>query len=223
MRTSNLSQGRILLMGLVCLCIQAITPSARAVNLTNLDPVNALFEGDEDELSTLAGGPGNNGLALGGATTTADGFTYNIEFAPDPADLSGLVLLMEIGGTTNGAGLFLIDGVPTLALKTGAAGTPPASETLSDLDFSDGAASLFSSFGSVTAGNSISVAATWGLNNAYSLAVQDNTAQFSTLDTETITGQSATNYNWEGNGTFNVGDDLAPDPDRAAAFPMSIT
>lgn len=183
---------------------------ALAVNLSNLDPMNALFVGDEDSLSATAGGPGTNGLALGASTNTANGFTYNITFSPDPADLSGLVLLMEIGGTTNGVGLYLIDGVPTLALKTGAAGTAPASETLSDLDFSDGAASIFSSYGPVTAGNSISVATTWGTNNLFSLAVQDDTDMYSTLDAVTITGQSDTDYNWLGNGTFNVGDDLQP-------------
>ena len=207
-----------------CMAIACcLATQAYSLNLTDLDPVNALFQGDEDSLSTLAGGPGNNGLDLKAATDIAAGFTYNIDVTPDTADLDGLVLLMEIGGTTNGVGLYLIDGVPTLALKTGASGTPPSSDSVSDLDFSDGAASIFSSYGPITAGNSISIAATWGTNNLYSLAVQDNTAQYSTLDALTITGKSDTSYNWEGNGTFNVGDDLEPNPGSRGGLTDSTT
>ncbi len=69
--------------------------------IVGLDPASAFYD--------AAGATTQNTQS---AATRADGMTYNITFTPQTADLSGLVLLMEIGGTSNGTGLYLVDGVP---------------------------------------------------------------------------------------------------------------
>lgn len=45
------------------------------------------------------------------------GLTFHIAVRPVAEDLSGTVLLMEIGGNSNGSGLYLIDGVPSFIQK----------------------------------------------------------------------------------------------------------
>jgi hypothetical protein len=45
------------------------------------------------------------------------GLAFEVNLIPTPEDLEGFVLLLEIGGGSNGCGIYLIDAVPTLLIK----------------------------------------------------------------------------------------------------------
>ncbi|MEO0415979.1 MAG: hypothetical protein AAF226_13615, partial [Verrucomicrobiota bacterium] len=79
-----------------------------------------------------------------GQLNNGSNLTFDITFTATADDLTGNVMLMETGGTSNGTGLFLIDGVPTFASKTGGDAGDVASSFVAnpgvfanDLDFSD--------------------------------------------------------------------------------------
>lgn len=73
------------------------------------------------------------------------GVTFEVKITPSAEDLSGTVMVMEVGGSQNGLGLYLRDGVPLLLLKSGASGPsepvayiPGVSNDASFLDHLDG-------------------------------------------------------------------------------------
>lgn len=55
----------------------------------------------------------------GPALSQTAGFSLEIAFIPEAGDLTGVVDLWEIGGSSNGSALLLIDGVPHLLSKAG--------------------------------------------------------------------------------------------------------
>lgn len=186
-----------------------------ADNLTNLlDTDDSLIsQGDPSDVEfndEFDYGP--NGRELNDNIEPTLGWTMNATITPDPEDVEvgQTRLIMEIGGNVNGTGLWLIDGIPTLALKTGGGGAFPSTLVANDLDITNNAAAIYSSFGKLTAGNEATVAATWNANNEFTLAVQDNDAQLGVLQSATVTGTS-NDYNWYGNSTFLEGN-LAGDP-----------
>jgi autotransporter-associated beta strand protein len=62
----------------------------------------------------------------GSALSETAGLSIELEFTARAADLTGTVLLFEIGGTSNGTSIHLVDGVPHLLGKAGgAAGNTP--------------------------------------------------------------------------------------------------
>lgn len=80
--------------------------TAHATVLVDLDPATAAF----DVGST--GFVGNSGFS--GSTP---GVTFNLEFTPTAADLTGTTLLAETGGLSNGFSILLVDGVTTFLSK----------------------------------------------------------------------------------------------------------
>jgi len=80
---------------------------SQAVNITTLDPIDAVYDGGK-VLNLFVVNPNH-----------AAGLTFNITFTPTAADLGGLTVLMAIGGEFNGTGLYLINGVPVFIEKHG--------------------------------------------------------------------------------------------------------
>jgi len=65
--------------------------------------------------------------ATGGALTFASGYSIEIDFTVQAADLTGTVLVWEIGGSSNGSSILLVNGIPHLLVKSG--GGPPDAPT----------------------------------------------------------------------------------------------
>ncbi|HEX6960949.1 MAG TPA: hypothetical protein VF175_03725 [Lacipirellula sp.] len=192
--------------------------SAHADNLTSLSSSasSLLSQGTpSDVLNHPSFDYGINGRELrddiDGANGVTGGWTMNATFTPTAADLEvgQTRLIMEIGGTVNGTGLWLVDGIATLALKSSITPNPsvaaPTSFIANDLDLTDSAAAIYSSFGKLTAGNEVTVAATWDANQTFTMAVQDSVIQRGVLQTANVTGTS-NSYNWYGNSTFMEGE-----------------
>ncbi len=177
----------------------------RAAAIVNLDPATANYNGGVVDDGSATGSQSGIGLA-----TAANGLTFNIEFAPVAGDLTGTALLMEIGGTSSGTGLYLINGVPTFVSKQGAADARVPEFTLptADLDFADqsggvnslGVVAARSSLGALNPGQLYSVALTWDHTNRFQLAVESDGVV--TTNTFTTTG---TIGNWPGNSSLSVG------------------
>ena len=68
--------------------------------------------------------------ATGGALTFASGYSIEIDFTVQVADLTGTVLVWEIGGSSNGSSILLVNGIPHLLVKSGGA---PADAPTDDL------------------------------------------------------------------------------------------
>lgn len=139
------------------------------------------------------------------AQDLALGHTFNIEFTPTAGDLNGVVLLEEIGGTSNGSGLYLFNGVLFYSTKhnsTDASFAPAIPDlTLRPNASSSGEAAVLSSFGALTAGLSYSAAVSWNQLGTLQLALQEGNAT-GMKDTFTITGVFG---NWLGDRSFSVG------------------
>ena len=179
-------------------------PPARAAVLINRDPAIARYDG----------GAVNDGNTTGGtsgipAASSSSGFAFNLEFTPAAADLTGTVLLMEIGGTASGTGLFLVEGVPTFVSKQGSADDRIPEYTLPDLNLFDqsggpnssGVVAAQSGFGSVSAGQSCSIGLTWDhVGKRFQFDVQSGSQL--TTNSFTVTG---TPVNWAGNSSLTVG------------------
>ncbi|MEM0970569.1 MAG: protein kinase, partial [Verrucomicrobiota bacterium] len=63
---------------------------------------------------------------------------FFVSFTPAPVDLKGTTLLMEIGGESNGSGIFLVEGLPTFAAKMGSKAPNGHGDALLDLSLSSG-------------------------------------------------------------------------------------
>ena len=87
---------------------------------------------DADESFDLDSGPGGASLVDG------DGMSIDISFVPQAGDLSGTVVVAEVGGSANGSSILLLDGIPHLASKAGSASTSfPTDDDLGDNVFRD--------------------------------------------------------------------------------------
>ena len=175
-------------MALACLALPMALQAD--VLVTNLSPITAVYDGGT--IATTAGGLAQPNLAGGHA--------FNIEFTPTADDLSGTVLLLEIGGTSNGTGLYLIDGVLTYVTKHN--GTDDALPTGLNDTAIDPAAAVTNSYGTVSAGVAYSVAASWDQGGHLILAIQADEQMTGKIDTITMTGAFG---NWSGDESFSVG------------------
>jgi len=67
------------------------------------------------------GRPTNNNtfqLTTGGpGLSEAAGYSLEVDFTPQAADLTGTVMIWEVGGSSNGSALLLIDGIPHIMTK----------------------------------------------------------------------------------------------------------
>ena len=183
----------------------ALPIALQAAVIVNLNPATANYNGGVVDDGGSPGSQSGIGLA-----TAANGLTFNIEFVPAADDLSGTVLLLEIGGTSNGTGLYLVNGIPTFVSKQGAidARAPEFVPPTPDLDFADqaggvnslGVVAAQSDFGLLSAGQAYTVALSWDYVNQFQLGVESNGVV--TTNNFTITG---TIGNWAGNSTLSVG------------------
>ena len=202
------SLGKVLLVTVAVVMVDRHASGDNLTNLSDLAPSLIAFGGPADIAGE--GDFGANGRDLADDIIGNNGFeagwTMNTTFTPAAVDLMAgeTRLIMEIGGTTNGTGLWLVDGVPTLALKTGGSVAAQASFVANDLSIVDNAAAIYSSFGSLIAGTQYSIAASWNADNQFALAVQDNATQQGVVQSAAIDGTDS-QYNWYGNTTYNVG------------------
>jgi hypothetical protein len=189
--------------------------TANGAIIVSQDPATALFNS-----STAT--PSLGGITEGGVTsgTRANGMTMNVTVTPLAADLTGTVLLMEIGGSTNGTGFYLINGVPTFVSKqsSGSSYDPsPAndsamSSTDSSITVSTGtplvAGTTYSlaaimSFAQVSSGSTTYVCSNVTLGmEAGSGPV--SAFSFPITDTDT-TAAAPGSINWDGNNTLSYG------------------
>ncbi|WP_367874474.1 LamG-like jellyroll fold domain-containing protein [Luteolibacter sp. Populi] len=176
--------------------------------LVELDPQDALYDSDEKGIVDDGGTAGSKS----GIPALADpqhvlGATFNISFTPVAADLdraaatptaARTVLLIEIGGSSNGLGLYLIDGVPTLLSKQGSNDvTVPGSLN----DTTQPAIAVQSPIGKLNAGTTYSFSASWDHVNTVELVVKPDGGSPAT-SRHVISGNPG---NWSGNDTLSVG------------------
>jgi len=97
--------------------------------------------------------------------------TFNITFTPAAADLTGTVLLMEIGGTWNGTGLYLVEGVPVFVTKRASSNDQwpgPFDDTrLNDSGSATNNAAINHSYGRLTAEREYTIAAVYNPLGGY--------------------------------------------------------
>jgi hypothetical protein len=172
--------------------------------LINRDPAIARYDGGAVDDGNTTGGV--SGIP---AASFSSGFAFNLEFTPAADDLTGTVLLMEIGGTASGTGLFLVEGVPTFVSKQGSADDRIPEYTLPDLSLYDqsggpnssGVVAAQSGFGVLSAGQTCSIGLTWDhTGKRFQLDVQSG-GQLTT-NSFAVTG---TPVNWAGNSSLTVG------------------
>lgn len=159
---------------------------------------------------------------------TDAGFAIELVVTPTGFDDFGTVRVFEIGGTSNGTGIYLIDGVPHFVSKMN---TVPDSlpSGLNDTDWADGNICIPLSGDVLTADVPIQIALISSLDAVtFSVNGQGQT-------TVPLTGRdAATRNNWSGDDTIRVGQNgdggrggLGNDPagtfDDAGAFPMEGT
>ncbi len=144
--------------------------------------------------------------AAGSGLNTGDGYSIELEFAISPADLTGTVQVWEIGGSSNGTSILLVNGIPHLLVKSGggAANFPTDDTTVpgafNDLDWAgDNTVVVPLSTAGLTPGSPARIA----------VILSDTT------DTVTYSVDGATptsiallnndNNNWVGDHTVNIG------------------
>lgn len=175
--------------------------------LVGLEPAAALYDSNVKGIINDAGNGPAAGAAhlsgipeIGGADNAhphTAGFTFNVEFVPNASDLTGTKLLIEVGALSNGSGLYLIGGVPTLLSKQG--GSATAFPTgLNDTTLN--AIAVQSSIGVLQAGVNYSFSASWNHLGTLELKVVPSGGG-EIFNSFGITG----NYgNWSGNDTLSV-------------------
>ncbi|BCU78083.1 LamG domain-containing protein [Luteolibacter sp. LG18] len=179
--------------------------AAHGAILVDLDPATALYDSNVKGLVDDGGTAGSkSGIPALGDPEHLKGATFNIAFTPVAADLERVtptaaktVLLFEIGGSSNGFGLYLIDGVPTVLSKQGSNDqTVPAS--LNDTTLA--AIAVQSPIGALTAGTPYSFSASWDQKGTLELKVQPDSGNV-VFSSHFISG---TPSNWSGNDTLSV-------------------
>lgn len=162
-----------------------------ATNVTVFD--SALVKPDDDSSFTLTP-----------ALTAAAGFQIEIVATPAASDLTGSVQLWEIGGTSNGSGVYLVDGVPHLMVKAnGTAGDSPTDSGdpgFVDLDWEpDDNIVVPLSSGSLEAGSANTIALVMDISgNIVTYSVNDVPASTANLSPQT-------GLNFVGDHTVNIG------------------
>lgn len=138
--------------------------------------------------------------------TLANGVTLAANITPDALDLGNStqpVQVLEIGGTTSGAGLWILNGNITFITKSGAANGFPSSTDDTD-GTTDG--NIAYSFGGLTAGLSYDIWASLNTaNSTLTVSLNNNLTQL------TLTGVTSA-WNWMGNNAgidFGAGMDVA--------------
>ncbi|MBB5353956.1 hypothetical protein HNR46_004226 [Haloferula luteola] len=147
-----------------------------------------------------------------GATDLASGLTLAAQFTPSTTDLSnsttGAVGIIEIGGTTSGSGLWLIDGSVWFLSSSGDANAFPSGPA----DLAGGDAAFGIQLGMVAANVETTIFVSLDTTNATILVGQDGAySEFS------LTGVTGT-WNWRGNSTVSFGTVDETVPNAAAGL-----
>ena len=169
----------------------------------DLDPSAARFDSltDNDD--------GGGGFAAGDpGAANSEGLTFQVTFTPAAGDLdstTAAVNLIEVGGGSNGSGLYLLGGEVHFISKMQGSATDIPSLT-NDLDFSSGNNMITakSSFGALEAGTEYTVTAIFDpiTGGTLELAV-DPSGSAPTVDNFAITGVGG-KTNWSGNDTASA-------------------
>ncbi|MCA9247432.1 MAG: PEP-CTERM sorting domain-containing protein [Planctomycetales bacterium] len=181
--------------------------SAQAAYIIDLNQATALFDSNID-------GQGQINVADPGAGN-ANGLTFHVSFTPSAADIasaSTAVNLIDVGGSSNGTGLYLVGGELFFISKMNGAPADVYSTASNDLDFSSGNSMIGakSSYGTLSAGVEYTVAAMYDPlnvgNESLTLAVMSDLSPQLTTDVFSLTGVGAKN-NWSGDDsvTFLIG------------------
>lgn len=141
----------------------------------------------------------NSSFTLPSPTTATDGFSVAVQFTPDSADLApgARAVVYENGGTSNGNGIYLLDGIPHFVGAMNSSGTlAPASRD--DPDWDNGKVCVPLSGSALDAGLPVEI----GI--VFSLDAIDFTVNGSGPITIPLTGRT-TQTNWSGSNTLNFG------------------
>lgn len=178
------------------------TAISEAKILVDLDPADSLYDSDSKGLVNDTTGPADlsghpSGVKVLDTAEHPAGFTFNISFVPTTADLNGTRLLIEIGATSNGSGLYLVNGVLTFISKQGAsdAALPTG---LNDTTLNTIA--VQSSAGKLIANTAYSASASWNHLGTLELKITEDTGS-ALLNSFAISGAVG---NWSGNDTLSV-------------------
>ncbi|MCW1923121.1 LamG domain-containing protein [Luteolibacter arcticus] len=167
------------------------------------NPTAALYDSNLKGLANDGGtGGSQSGITALDDSHHVQGLTFSIAFTPTATDLdvpanARTVLLIEIGGTSNGFGLYLVDGVPTVLSKQSSNDvTVPASLN----DTSLPAIAVQSPIGKLNAGTAYSFSASWNHLGTLELSVTPDGGS-AVVSSHAISG---TVGNWSGGDTINV-------------------
>ena len=202
--------------------LAAFGTAARANVIVGLAPASALASSNDTAGQTIVFSPGapnaNNSIQPATPTTDAQraaGLTMNLTITPTAADLTGTRLLMEIGGSANGTGLFLVNGVPTLVSKQ-ASNASVVPNSANDTDLSDNTLTVQHNGPALQAGSTYTVGAILRFRgdgtaaNPYqdasaTLAVDSSGNGSAVSVTDFVLTDATTNgINWSGNRSISV-------------------
>jgi len=182
--------------------VTAAASTAAAANLSDLSAGTAQYDGGAINTGNASHATAPTPIP---SQTLSAGFTFNVEFTPGAGDMSGTVLLGELGGTANGWGMFLYNGELIFSTKQNSS-DQYYPDSLGDLSLmpdavTHGEAAVLSTFGALSVGLTYSAAVSWDQAGHLQLAVQEGTSS-GAKDDFTLTGVFG---NWQGDRSFSVG------------------
>ncbi|BCX49454.1 hypothetical protein HAHE_33620 [Haloferula helveola] len=170
---------------------------------------------DNSQNAAAQAGGSESGFVLSPNPSEPDGFSLEISFTPRAADVVGggnHRHVWDLGGTANGTGLYLIDGIPYLVSKMNTNGAA-APVSLNDTDWDGNAICVPLSGSPLLANQRVSLAVRFLLDSVeYSL---DGSAP-----TSVPLSNRNTLSNWHGNPDINFGE---IDPDNGGRAALSTT
>ncbi|HTI97581.1 MAG TPA: PEP-CTERM sorting domain-containing protein [Dongiaceae bacterium] len=180
---------RLILPGMVATAASLMSLSASAGSIVpDLNDGSAVFSSTVALTNTIA------------ASTLANGVTLAARFTPNATDVAnsanGPVAVLEIGGSSNGSGLWIINGNLWFIGK-GAGNATGVPDSNLDLDGTGGA--FGAQLNAITAGVSLDVFASLDTVNGTLLISQNSVVTKFSLSNVTGT------WNWQGNRTVGFG------------------
>jgi autotransporter-associated beta strand protein len=142
--------------------------------------------------------------ATGPTLVEVDGFSVQIAYTPQLTDLTGVVSIWEIGGSSNGSNVVLIDGIPHVVCKANGVATDEPVDTgdpgFIDLDWETGNMVVVPlTAAPLPVGEESQIAVVFNISGNIVLSSVNGAAEVTT----NLTPQSGTNF--RGDHTFNVG------------------
>ena len=183
--------------------IQSISYSAGPVDLEDIvviDPNDSVVTTTETPQYDFPATHGDS-LDLVPDPDVDGGFAIELTFTPGGFDDFGTVRVAEIGGTSNGTGIYLIDGTPHFVSKMNSVADDLPSG-LTDTDWADGNVSVPLMEGRVVIDAPVQLALVSSLDAlTYSVNGEGQT-------TVAFTNRNAATTNWSGDDTIRVGQNV---------------